>query len=495
MKKIFTHRGMKTLLLAGCSLLASVGANAQYCSPTFNGGCFSWDVQAVNVGCLNWTVSNCSTSDYTSLTSTAIAGVPVAMSVTAGNWCGCAVWVDFDNSGTFDAGENLYTSYNGAQTYTYNFNITVPAGTPVGTYRMRVLGGWGSNGVTGQQYPSGNGSGPCGAYAYGSFDDFTLSVVSGGNVAFAIQPTAQSACVGGSFTITSSSPGNSYQWYQNGTAIAGATDSAYTKSPAALTDTGHYYVVASNCLGSSNSDTIMVHIDTMANDTILQASPVSFCQNDTTTLTVNNVNGYTYTWLSGGTVIPGATASSYGVTAAGTYKVIVTNNSCIDTSTGVVANMLPAPVPIVNTVNFVLSVVGSYSTYQWYRNGVAISGATNSTYTWSLPGHYTVVVTDANGCKGTSAIHTLAVNNVTANGDLLHVDPNPAQSFVNITISDASLLNSNARIWITDVTGKVQNTIIPAATKTTVDISMLPSGVYFVNYSDDAHTQTVKLVK
>jgi hypothetical protein len=40
---------------------------------------------------------------------------------------------------------------------------------------------------------------------------------------------------------------------------------------------------------------------------------------------------------------------------------------------------------------------GSYAAYQWYLNGVAIMGATLSTFNASSPGSYTVTVTDSVG--------------------------------------------------------------------------------------------------
>lgn len=156
----------------------TAGLHAQsYCSPSFDNGCFSWNISAVTAGSINWTpgADACSVSDYTSLSTTVNAGESLALSVTDGAWCGCAVWVDLDNSWSFEDSENLYYFYaNMAATHTYNFSIDIPSNVPTGAYRMRIVGPWGSNGFTpGSQ----NGSGPCGDYQYGTFKDFTLNVV------------------------------------------------------------------------------------------------------------------------------------------------------------------------------------------------------------------------------------------------------------------------------------------------------------------------------
>ena len=93
----------------------------------------------------------------------------------AGVWCGAAVWVDFDNSYSFEDTENLYYIYVGGDpSYTYDFTIPVPAGTPTGSYRLRVVTPWGSDGFLSSNT---NGYGPCGDYQYGNFIDFTLNVI------------------------------------------------------------------------------------------------------------------------------------------------------------------------------------------------------------------------------------------------------------------------------------------------------------------------------
>jgi len=78
---------------------------------------------------------------------------------------GVKVWVDFNNDLDFDdLGEELFYLANTAASKTGT--ITVPALTPVGNYRMRVRGTFGSTSV-----PT-----SCGNATYGSTVDFTLVV-------------------------------------------------------------------------------------------------------------------------------------------------------------------------------------------------------------------------------------------------------------------------------------------------------------------------------
>jgi hypothetical protein len=162
------------LLLAFCAALMSP-ARAQYCQPSFVNGCFNWGTQAVSFGSLNWSLGSslCTDFDYTSMQANLTTGVPHLMSVDNNDWCGCAVWIDYNQDSVFDASENVFYSYQANQMNTYTIYITIPNGTAVGMYRMRIISPWGSDGFLSTNV---NGYGPCGAYQYGSFQDFTVNV-------------------------------------------------------------------------------------------------------------------------------------------------------------------------------------------------------------------------------------------------------------------------------------------------------------------------------
>ncbi|MBL0129585.1 MAG: T9SS type A sorting domain-containing protein [Flavobacteriales bacterium] len=163
------------MALLSCSL-ALTGSAQSYCSPTFANGCFDWHSIEIIAGSINWTpgADDCTVSDYTSLSTTVVAGSAISMHVTNGVWCGCAVWIDLDNSYSFEDGENLYYNYvGGSPSYQYDFGVTIPNGTPTGSYRMRIVSPWGSDGF---QTSNGNGFGSCGSFQYGNYNDFTVNV-------------------------------------------------------------------------------------------------------------------------------------------------------------------------------------------------------------------------------------------------------------------------------------------------------------------------------
>lgn len=162
--------------------LSSSAAAQNYCAPTFQNGCFSWHSQSILLANMEWYFDgDCSVTDHTDMSATVEPGVPATMSVTSGNWTGCAVWADLNNDFDFSDDENLFYSYVGGDPgFEYLFDITVPANTPNGTYLLRVVSPWGSDGF---QSTNENGFGACGDYQYGGFDDFLLNVINTSSVA------------------------------------------------------------------------------------------------------------------------------------------------------------------------------------------------------------------------------------------------------------------------------------------------------------------------
>ncbi len=184
MKKILLVKFLITVV----SLIAlnhACLAQGEYCNPTFANGCSLWNTASVALDSIAWSNAgtSCTTSDYTARSTTLNAGESVSMNVTSGSWCGCAVWIDFNQDFEFSDSENLHYDYVGGDpTYSYDFDINIPSGTPAGTYRLRVISPWGSDGFSSSGT---NGFGACGSFQYGNFQDFTIHVA---NNSFVLNP-------------------------------------------------------------------------------------------------------------------------------------------------------------------------------------------------------------------------------------------------------------------------------------------------------------------
>ncbi len=147
---------------------------------------------------------------------------------------------------------------------------------------------------------------------------------------------------------------------------------------------------------------------------ITVGGPVTF------SATASGTGPFAYQWLKNNAAISGATGSTYSIASvaagdAGDYTVTVTNS--FGNATSGAATLIPVTsqpvaenVNIGQTVTFSITVVGPGPlTYQWLFNGVAISGATGSSYTIqnassANAGNYSVVVGDANGIVTTNPV-------------------------------------------------------------------------------------------
>ena len=152
---------------------------------------------------------------------------------------------------------------------------------------------------------------------------------------------------------------------------------------------------------------------------ITPGGSTGFCTGGSVVLNASTGTGYTYVWKRDGTTMSGATSSSYSATQAGSYTVVVTNSGCALTSSAIAVTVSAVPSASIaagGTTTFCTggSVVltantGTGYTYVWKRGGTAISGATSSSYSATIAGSYTVVVSSV-GCSATSSATTVTVN-------------------------------------------------------------------------------------
>lgn len=153
-------------------------------------------------------------------------------------------------------------------------------------------------------------------------------------------------------------------------------------------------------------------------------TPQPACAGTALTLVATGVPaGATYQWTgpnSFSSTQPSPTIASATAAASGTYHLTITVGSCTASAT-VAASVqaLPAatatasgPLALCPSGSVVLTAGGggAGATYQWRRNGTAISGATGLTHTATQAGSYSVRVTNAAGCVATSAALAVTVN-------------------------------------------------------------------------------------
>ncbi|MDG1334163.1 MAG: T9SS type A sorting domain-containing protein [Crocinitomicaceae bacterium] len=316
-------------------------------------------------------------------------------------------------------------------------------------------------------------------------------------------------CPGDSIELTLNTGGGpaAFQWYLDGAAISGATNSSYFASTA-----GSYNAMKTNQNGCSDSSAVatVITVSSLPNVNITPSPVASICDGDSIEL-VTPSGGGTPQWALNGTDIAGATGTSYFATAAGTYTVSKTNMSGCSATTATGTDVTVNPLPPVSlspsgTVNFcagdsveiTITQGAGGGTFQWFMDGTAVSGATNPTYFATAEGSYNLEKTNMNGCSDSSTVATVLVD--TCNNNLFELNglsfdiyPNPASEFVSIDF------NSFTNTYITGLQlvgldGKIVrvfNISEANANGMSIDVSDVNTGIYFVRLTT-AYGQIVK---
>ena len=292
------------------------------------------------------------------------------------------------------------------------------------------------------------------------------------------QPASQTVTVGQTATFSVSGSGATplrYQWNKNGTAITGATSASYATPATTTSDSGSQFtVVVSNPAGNvtSNIATLTVTAAVAPSITTQPTSQtVTAGQPATFSVTGSGSAPLSYQWRKNGTVISGATSAVYATPAATTsdsgsqFMVVVGNAvgsvaSNASTLTVTAAEVAPSIItqPTSQTVmagqTATFAVAGSGSaplSYQWHKNGVAVSGATSAIYTTPVTAtsdsgsQFSVAVGNSSGSV-TSNTATLTVN---AMPILITVTPNTAKVVVGGIQQFASNVSGTSNIAVT----------------------------------------------
>ena len=135
------------------------------------------------------------------------------------------------------------------------------------------------------------------------------------------------------FSASASGTGTvSYQWYDNGVAIAGATSASYTIPSAQVTDASAYKVVVSNAIGSltSNSATLLVSAPPVFTQQP-QSQSVPVLTNVGLSVSVVPDGDASIQWYYNGAQIAGAiytglALNNIGSSQAGNYWAVITNS-------------------------------------------------------------------------------------------------------------------------------------------------------------------------
>jgi|GEM_PF-1088700 len=161
---------LKALAIVAGFLSYTNSSIAQYCTFTgTNSGRYINNFSTTG-GAINITNngSGFSTGGYNDATAMAVsqyetASVNFSAAISGGS-AGFNIWVDWNNNQVFDATEKMYAS--GSYVVTTTGSVTVPTGTALGDYRMRIVSDWGNTDPV-----------ACGTSSNGEAEDYTFTVI------------------------------------------------------------------------------------------------------------------------------------------------------------------------------------------------------------------------------------------------------------------------------------------------------------------------------
>jgi hypothetical protein len=139
------------------------------------------------------------------------------------------------------------------------------------------------------------------------------------------------------------------------------------------------------------------------------------------------------------------------------------------------------PHPIVTKSGYMLSIGGSYLSYQWYNGITSIPGATTATYTYASAGNYSVLV-DSGGCGGYSDTLTIHTLNLSDEQTPEHLYWTSQTSNDGLQIYSRQPLIEEMRIEITDQAGRkmIVENWMSGTSAHLVDTRVFARGIYYI---------------
>ena len=364
---------------------------------------------------------------------------------TCGNNNGTATVLASGGSGTY-----TYTWSNGNRSSTISslqadtFTVTVSDGVNCSATASVIVTSTGQLTLTSTTIPASCGlaNGTAMVHTVGGTSPFTYSWSNGATTVvianvisgpYVVTVTDSSSCSAtanivvadtGGFTITTSTTSASCG-LANGTALVqangGTPPITYSWSNSATTSainnltTGSYVTTVTDSTGCRVTASAFVDSSSAPTVAITEDKP-GICPGDTAHLCAPQ--GFlTYRWNEGDST------NCIIVTQAGTFWVTVSADSnCTAVSNQLNVALYPQPTVGITESGAILTASTGGVTYQWYLNGLSITGATAQTYSAQSPGVYMVVIVDTNGCHANDTLTYLKPNYAfpdafTPNGD------------------------------------------------------------------------------
>ena len=413
-------------------------------------------------------------------------------------------------SPTITSGQTYICANSGSYTYTTQAGMTgyvwtVPPGNTItsgaGTYQVQVM--WATPG------PQTISVNYINVYGYKTPNPATMNVIVNPmpSAAGTISGTSN-VCAGTSNTLiywVAPVPNALYyNWsLPNGaTIINGAGSNTIWVNFAANAVSGNITVYGTNYCGSG---TVSPAFHLAVSNTPLPAGtitgPSSVCKGEQgllyTVPVITNATTYLWTLPAGATIVSGSGTDTIIVNFAdnaqsGNITVCGSNSVCgfgaVSPNFAVTVNSIPAT-PVITANGYTLH-SSAPAGNQWYRNGTAVSGATQQTYIVPAanPGFYWTIVT-LNGCSSDPSNHVYIAGVGVQENEALNFNVYPVPSDGLFTAEVSSAYQDAYHILIYNSYGEMvyrtKEFNVSGTHKEIIDIRNLSSGIYLVVVTND----------
>ncbi|MFN4145454.1 MAG: S8 family serine peptidase [Runella sp.] len=307
--------------------------------------------------------------------------------------------------------------------------------------------------------------------------------------------------------------GLTYEWYRNGRLLSGEALPQIT-----VNQEGDYTVKAVGFQCSAESKTIKVKVANLTAKISPEGS-VTICNNTDFTLKVSpEAGGQTYQWYRNGSKMIGASVPTITTNVAGVYTASITNGNCTATSAPTtVLSAVQTPSISTNSGTVIpnggsirlTTHTGDRMTYQWKLNDVVIPTATGPRLVATLPGKYTVTITQ-NNCSVTSKPLVLTTVEYPTGSPIkkpapeiliinenLRLFPNPAISTLTVAYDSDNTYNLVAELMTVEGVKLAEKLLYDNGSVflNDFDISTLPRGTYFIRLNDGRKSIAKPFVK
>jgi hypothetical protein len=218
-------------------------------------------------------------------------------------------------------------------------------------------------------------------------------------------------------------------------------------------------------------------------------SPVSSIIQNADVLTLSNDSLSNYFWYHNGAMLTGQNGPSLTMSGSGYYYAVMSNVYGCSFQTDSILYCAPAEISFNNSLQQ-LSIENVYQSYQWFYNGIALTGATTYYLVNPADGVYAVEVTNEFGC--TMMSNTWVVNAIEEESEVVSLFPNPIKDWVRMSGlsnwlgGEIQMVNAIGQVEMSD---KIQSTIWQR------DLSHLTPGIYQLVIKKNERQQVLKLVK